>query len=728
MYYAKSNPIETIEEHTNKLLENMKLLKELYGVQILNEAKFDKERFWILLEIICTYHDLGKVYTPFQNIIRKQLNEPLLTTEFNYEFVKHEQLSPIFVPIQKYNLTKDEKKLVYQSIYYHHEREGKDINNIYVQEIIEKDIMLQLEKIKNEVPYELPGNINCMYIKYIQNRNRIKQNDELFIEYCLLKGILHRLDHSSSAEMYVEDSTLENIANYVQDFMKKRKYIKNDLQEYCTENSNDNLLVIGSTGMGKTESALFWSNGEKTFFTLPIRTSINAIYDRINESIGYQHIGLLHSTALDYLEEKDEFGNQEEIYRQSQNLSQKITACTIDQIFPFVFKYKGYEKMYATLSYSKLIIDEIQAYSPEIVAIIIKGLEMIYKIGGKFMIMTATLPQIYKNELEKMGIHFQFNKFIKATKRHKIKLEEKDILDDLKDLIEKSKKSKVLIITNTVNKAIDIFLELQELKVENINLLHSRFIYNDRSAKEFKIKKFSENRKENGIWITTQIVEASLDIDFDYLYTEMSTLDSLFQRLGRCYRSREYDGQDANVHIYIENMSGIKYIYDEEINKISIDLLKKYDGMMLDENTKVNLVDKLYSEDMLKNSKFLKRFKSGINILDNIIDYQTGKKEAQKLLRNIENVNIIPKQIYEENLKLFEYYAKEVNYKERNRIKREIDKLTISISQSQQRKLLDRLTKNPYIKELLIADLKYDDNIGLLLKKDEEYEENEKFL
>lgn len=72
--------------------------------------------------------------------------------------------------------------------------------------------------------------------------------------------------------------------------------------------------------------------------------------------------------------------------------------------------------MYATLSYSKLIIDEIQAYSPEIVAIIIKGLEMIYKIGGKFMIMTATLPQIYKNELEKWVFIFSLINLLKILK------------------------------------------------------------------------------------------------------------------------------------------------------------------------------------------------------------------------------------------------------------------------------------------------------------------------
>ena len=728
MYYAKSNPIETIQEHTDKLLENLNLLKKLYGNKILKNVDFDKERFWVLLEIVCKYHDLGKVYTPFQNMIRKNLKEPLLKTEFDYESIKHEQLSPMFIPVQKYNLTKDEKKLVYQAIYYHHEREGKDIDNVYVQEIIEKDIVPQLEKIKFEIPYEIQEHMNCMYIKYVQSRNRIKENDSLYIEYCLLKGILHRLDHSSSAEMEVEENTLENIAKYVDEFMKKRSYHKNDLQEFCKQNSNNNLLVIGSTGMGKTEASLLWSNGGKTFFTLPIRTSINAIYDRIQEDIGYPYIGLLHSTALDYLEEKDEFDNQEELYNQSRNLYKKITACTIDQIFPFVFKYKGYEKMYATLSYSKIIIDEIQAYSPEIVAILIKGLEMVYKIGGNFMIMTATLPRIYKDELEKLGINFQFDKFIKQTQRHKIKLENKDILEDIDSIKEQAKNSKVLIIANTVNKAIELYSKLQEKEIDNVNLLHSRFIYNDRSKKEEQIKEFSQNREENGIWITTQIVEASLDIDFDYLYTEMSTLDSLFQRLGRCYRSREYKNEEENIHIYIKNMSGIKYIYDEEINERSIALLKEYDGMILDEDIKVNLVDKLYSEDMLEGTNFLKKFRSGMAVLNNIIDYQTGKKEAQKLLRNIENINVIPKKIYEENIYLFENYAKETNYKERHNLKRKIDKLTISISQSQQRKLFDRLTINPYIKELWIADLKYDDKIGLILKKDEEYEEDEKFL
>ena len=483
--------------------------------------------------------------------------------------------------------------------------------------------------------------------------------------------------------------------------------------------------------MGKTEAALLWSKSSKSFFTLPIRISINAIYDRIKEKIGYEDVGLLHSTALDYLEEKQEFENEETIYEQTKNLSKRVTTCTIDQIFPFVFKYKGYEKIYATLSYSKVIIDEVQAYSPEIVAVILKGLEMIHEIGGKFMIMTATLPRIYKEKLEEMGVQFEYQKFIKPTQRHKIELIDKKIEEDIEEILEKGKKEKVLIIVNTVDKAIEMYQKLST-KTINVKLLHSRFIQKDRNEKENQIKVFSDNRNENGIWITTQIVEASLDIDFDSLYTEISTLDSLFQRLGRCYRSREYKGMQSNVHIYTKEPTGVgkNSVYNLEIVKKGSKMLEDYNGKILEEEDKILLVDELYSKKCLEGTDFLEDFKESMKVLDSIIDYDIDKKKAQKLLRNIENVTVIPKKIYEENITLFEQYEQENNYKNRHELKRKIKKLTTTISRKKAEILREYISKIPYLKEkeeIVCIDLKYDKDNGLILERDKKYELEERF-
>ncbi|MBO5348785.1 MAG: CRISPR-associated helicase Cas3' [Clostridia bacterium] len=730
IYYAKSDTKETIKQHTDKLLENLKLLKQCYEDEILKVNNINKERFFYLLEIVCKYHDIGKVYTPFQNVILDKIGKKTLNTKFKYD-IKHEQLSPMFVPIEKLQLSPEEKKLVYQAIYYHHEREYSEIpNNQLISEIIEEDIQPQIEEIKREMNFELNENLSPIYIRYV--KNRIKQGDNLYNEYCLLKGLLHRLDHSSSALVPIEDDTTENITDYTEKSIINKGYNLNDLQVFTKKNSNKNILVIGSTGMGKTEAALLWNNKEKSFFTLPLRVSINAIYDRIKENINYNHVGLLHSTALDYLETKQEYENEEQLYEQTKNLSSKITTCTIDQIFPFVFKYKGYEKMYSTLAYSKLIIDEIQAYSPEIVAVILKGIQMINDIGGKFMIMTATLPRIYIEKLEEMGINFEYNKFIKTVQRHKIKIEEKEIDEDIEKIIKKSKNSKVLVIVNTVNKAIELYSKIKECDNNvKMNLLHSKFILNDRANKENHIKEFSKNRSETGIWITTQIVEASLDIDFDYLYTEMSTLDSLFQRLGRCYRSREYNDLIPNVYIYTKNVSGVgkRGVYNNKIHENSIILLKEYDDKILEENDKIILVDKLYSKQMLEGTEFLKDFESGMQILNNIVDYDVNKSDAQKLLRNIENITVIPKSIYDYNLDLFEDYERSNNIKEKNSIKREIIKLTTNISKAQANKVKERITPIPYLKDkgILMIDIRYDSERGLVFEETEEenYESRE---
>lgn len=729
MYYAKSNPRETLKEHTDELVNQIKYLKEISQRQVAKITSLEDNEFWRLLEIACKYHDTGKIFTPFQNLILNKIEEKEIPTEFNYNDIKHEQLSPALIPIDDLDLTEQEEKLLVQAIYYHHERKQINEDRVLINKIIKNDLMPKLESASKELEIKLNKDPNTLYLSLVGDNKRINSLHKLYIDYVLLKGFLHRLDYSASAHIQVEDTYNEKISDYIEEFFKQHHFIENELQEFAKDNQENNVVAVGSTGLGKTEAALLWAQGDKAFFTLPLRISINAIFDRIKDVINYKSVGLLHSTAFDYLEEAGtEFEISNEEWEQSKNLSYRITTCTIDQIFPFVFKYKGYERIYSTLAYSKVIIDEIQAYDPEITAIILKGLQMINNIGGKFMIMTATLPRIYKDKLEEMKINFEYKEVPSKLERHKIKIEKEDILDSCEIISEKGKNKKVLVIANTVNKAIEIYKKMLEENNENVHLLHARFIAKDRAKLEKEIKEFSDNKEKNGVWITTQLVEASLDIDFDYLYTEMSTLDSLFQRLGRCYRKRKFDMEEPNVYIFTENNSGIGSVYDKKIYEISKELLENYDSKILEEKQKMKLVDELYSEEKLKNSKFLEKFEDGMKVLDNIIDYDVDKKEAQQLLRKIESYTVIPKSIYDENMELFDEYRNEKDREKKRKFRREINKLTTNISSGQMMKVREYVVNSIEIEGIKVLNLKYDNKTGLLLEDDEDYDSDSRFL
>ena len=63
------------------------------------------------------------------------------------------------------------------------------------------------------------------------------------------------------------------------------------------------------------------------------------------------------------------------------------------------------------------------------------------------------------------------------------------------------------------------------------------------------------------IWVSTSIVEASLDIDFDYVFTELMDLLSVFQRMGRCNRKGAKAIKEYNSFIYTEKQgNAMKYI------------------------------------------------------------------------------------------------------------------------------------------------------------------------
>lgn len=666
-YFAKSNK-ETILEHTEKLIKNFNILTNIYSNVNVNKH---------LLLLSCIYHDLGKININFQKNIEN-------FNSSNYSGITHGLLSLAFINVEKLLLEfgfSDVKALIY-SVALHHERDFSQITKKNYSVEIEKMnsevknfnfVLEKLEKLFFEISGEkiklFPDVFNGEKLKklspkfYKLGERLYSSNDyEMFKKFVMLKGLLNRIDYAASAYVEVEKKN-DFLEEELENFKKKKLKISewNKMQKFMEKNKERNVILKAQTGLGKTEAGFLWIGNSKGFFTLPLKSATNSIFERLTKQIvssgNKSKIGLLHSDFKDvYIENYD--GNESEILKymtSTRQFSLPITICTVDQLFDFVFKAAGFEMKLATLSYSKIVIDEIQMYSPELMGFLLYGLNQITEFGGKFSIITATFPPLLNYFLKKLKIDFiESENFIENKIRHSVKVLDEEINAEFIDKIyQKNKNLKFLVVCNTIKKANEIYEKLNNMGIANINLIHSRFINSDRKKKEEEIFEFASSTK-SGIWIGTQVVEASLDIDFDILITELSDLNGLFQRMGRCYRKRKFDGTTGkyNCFVFSKKCSGTfgEYsIVDNEIHKKSKEALNEIDGL-LSENHKIALIEKTYSYEILKNTKYFETIEKTINFLENLLsEYSMTGKEAQKKLRNIFNEDIIPLKIFKEN-------------------------------------------------------------------------------
>lgn len=807
--WAKSNGI-TLKEHVHHLwraIESLPLNKLNY-----EKIKISEINLKNLLKFSAFFHDLGKVSPVFQKRIK---NYKYQIENFPEDFpdIRHNILSLFFINKEKVEELCNENPILYllflSAIAFHHWKIGEreyllhinddlkraselllknnngeklaqklreyfydfEIDSYNVNELIAFDynLAMHLKKEGNLMSVDILSPYTLYFLpEKLRAEIELKINPNLWI---FLSGFLIRADHFASFIEKREDYVI-SLSDIEKSFPEaeikeklKIQFGENFWQRKASDSDfkNKNIILIAPTGIGKTEFAFLWAEGEKFFYTLPLRVATNQIFERAckyfndyrepvrDDPFIKGNVGLLHSDADLYLYEKwetskkDSEGETPKILDLSKYFSLPVNICTGDQIFPAGLKYPQYEKVYATLGYSKLIIDEIQAYNPKACAVVVRMIEDIVSLGGKFLLMTATLPAFVKEYLKEKEVikdediidcYDDNNKIglkIKIDSRHKVGLRNKDIEKDIDEIITKAKEGKrILVVLNTVEKAEEVYKKIKEKNSITSILIHSRFTLSERKRREFIIcggecevslnteeaeilndirisllssggeinikyedkdislkykvevnkdrKKLKvlglfsnpkpKDEKEPKILIATQVVEASLDIDVDYLFTEIAPMDSLIQRMGRVMRRIDllsgkikdidpntgtvkitdqnfkyenfYKENEENVYIYYiqekeyPSESGKGRVYKREILKKTLEILKGKNEIQ--EKEKQFLVEKTYGE--IENSDYLRTFYDTISILNSGY-ISENKEEAHKLFREIFTISLI---------------------------------------------------------------------------------------
>ena len=278
-----------------------------------------------------------------------------------------------------------------------------------------------------------------------------------------------------------------------------------------------------------------------------------------------------HLSEIFYSSKEEEFEIDESLFL-IEGWNSEIIVTTFIQFFHTLISNKNRSiRKFHNIVNSIIILDEVQSIPHKYWLLLRKVIETLAKeYHTYFIFVTATLPLIFDENndkivslIEKKEKYFnQFNRIKLLPKiENSINLEEfKEIIGT--DLIEKSNKD-FMIVLNTINSSTSILEFIESLSLEGTETFYlSTNIIPKERLKRIREIRNKENKKRKVI-VTTQLVEAGVDIDVDIIYRDFAPLDSINQVAGRC--NRNFLKKSGEVRIFMlkdERKEYYKYIYE----------------------------------------------------------------------------------------------------------------------------------------------------------------------